>query len=158
MLYAIPYPYPNLRKSMLVKWTPGVSRNISQWIEVPGYLTISQFTEDIQNHQRRLRKLWDIMTSSNGNIFRVSGHLCGEFPHKGQWRRALIFSLICAWINGWINNHEADDSRRHSANYDVTVIKPLYLWNRHYVHADGLAPSTITNCAPNPALERIPNE
>ena len=22
--------------------------------------------------------------------------------HKGQWRRALIFSLICAWINGWV--------------------------------------------------------
>ena len=21
-------------------------------------------------------------------------------PHKGQWRGALIFSLICAWING----------------------------------------------------------
>ena len=21
-------------------------------------------------------------------------------PHKGQWRRALMFSLICAWING----------------------------------------------------------
>ena len=21
--------------------------------------------------------------------------------HKGQWRRGLMFSLICAWINGW---------------------------------------------------------
>ena len=28
-------------------------------------------------------------------------------PHKGQWRRALMFSLICAWINGWVNNREA---------------------------------------------------
>ena len=24
-------------------------------------------------------------------------------PHKGQWRRALMFSLICAWINDWVN-------------------------------------------------------
>ena len=24
--------------------------------------------------------------------------------HKGQWRGALMFSLICAWINGWVNN------------------------------------------------------
>ena len=24
-------------------------------------------------------------------------------PHKGQWRGALMFSLICAWINGWVN-------------------------------------------------------
>ena len=25
-------------------------------------------------------------------------------PNKGQWRGALMFSLICAWINGWLNN------------------------------------------------------
>ena len=43
-------------------------------------------------------------------------------PHKGQWRWALIFSLICAWINGWVNNREAGDLRRHRANYDVTVM------------------------------------
>ena len=24
-------------------------------------------------------------------------------PHKGQWRGALMFSLICVWINSWIN-------------------------------------------------------
>ena len=23
-------------------------------------------------------------------------------PHKGQWRRALMFSLICVWINSWV--------------------------------------------------------
>ena len=23
-------------------------------------------------------------------------------PHKGQWRWALMFSLICSWINGWV--------------------------------------------------------
>ena len=28
-------------------------------------------------------------------------------PHDGQWRGALSFSLICAWINGWVNNGEA---------------------------------------------------
>ena len=36
----------------------------------------------------------NMMTSSNGNISRVTGHLCGEFtgpPHKGQWHGALIF-------------------------------------------------------------------
>ena len=47
----------------------------------------------------------------------------GEFPHKGQWRGALMFSLICAWIyNGWVNNHEAGDLRRHRAHFDVTVM------------------------------------
>ena len=43
-------------------------------------------------------------------------------PHKGQWRGALMFSLICAWLNSWVNNREAGDSRRHSAHYDVSVM------------------------------------
>ena len=30
-------------------------------------------------------------------------------PHKGQWRGALMLSLICAWMNGWVNNREAGD-------------------------------------------------
>ena len=33
-----------------------------------------------------------------------------------------MFSLICAWINGWVNNREACDLRRHRAHYGVTVI------------------------------------
>ena len=33
-------------------------------------------------------------------------------PHKGHWRGALMFSLICAWINGSVNNREAGDLRR----------------------------------------------
>ena len=28
-------------------------------------------------------------------------------PHKGQWRGTLMFSLICVWINDWVNNREA---------------------------------------------------
>ena len=44
-------------------------------------------------------------------------------PHKGQWRRALLFFFICAWINGWVNNREAGDLRRHRAHYDVTVMR-----------------------------------
>ena len=35
-----------------------------------------------------------------------------NFPHKGQWRGALMFSLINAWINDWVNNREASDLRR----------------------------------------------
>ena len=39
-------------------------------------------------------------------------------PHKGQWRGAVMFSLICAWTNGWVN---ASDFRRHRGHYDVTL-------------------------------------
>ena len=46
----------------------------------------------------------------------------GNSPHKGQWRGALMFSLICAWITACANNREAGDLRRHRAHYDVTVM------------------------------------
>ena len=42
--------------------------------------------------------------------------------HKGQWRGALMFSLMCVWINDWVNNGEAGDLRRYCIHYDVTVI------------------------------------
>ena len=43
-------------------------------------------------------------------------------PHKGQWRGALMFSLIWVWINGWVNNREAGDLRHYRAHYDVIVM------------------------------------
>ena len=43
-------------------------------------------------------------------------------PHKGQWRGALMFSLVCVWINGWVNNREAGDLRRYRGHYDVIAI------------------------------------
>ena len=42
--------------------------------------------------------------------------------HKGQWRGAFTFSLICAWINRWVNNGEAGDLRPYHAHYDVIVM------------------------------------
>ena len=42
--------------------------------------------------------------------------------HKGQWRGALVFSLICTRINAWVNNGEAGDLRRNRGHYDVTVM------------------------------------
>ena len=47
-----------------------------------------------------------------------------DFPHKGQWRGALMFSSI-ARTNGWENNRVASDLRRHRAYYDVTL---MYHW------------------------------
>ena len=70
-----------------------------------------------------------MMTSSNGNIFRVTGPLCGEFTGPGEFptqrpvTRSLMFSLICVWINGWVNNRETGDLRRHRGHYDVIVMK-----------------------------------
>ena len=50
----------------------------------------------------------------------------GESPHKGQWRGALTFSLIWAWINRWVNNRKAGELRRHHGHYDVIVMRYLH--------------------------------
>ena len=76
-----------------------------------------------------------MMTSSNENSFpRYWTFVRGihrwpvNSPHKGQWRGSLMLSLICARINGWVNNHEAGDLRCHRAHYGVTV---MYVsWNK----------------------------
>ena len=47
-------------------------------------------------------------------------------PHKGQWRGALVFSLICAWIYDWVNNRKAGDLRRHHCHYDVNVMSSTH--------------------------------
>ena len=53
----------------------------------------------------------NMMTSSDGNILHVTGPFWGEIhwwmvdsSHKGLWRGALMFSLICTWINVRANN------------------------------------------------------
>ena len=74
-----------------------------------------------------------MMTSSNGNILRVTGHLCGEFSGPGEFPAQrpvtrsfdVFFDLV--WINEWVNNREAGDLRRYRANYDVTVMYGAYL-------------------------------
>ena len=70
-----------------------------------------------------------MMTSSNENIFlRYWPFVWGihrstvNSPHKGQWRGALMFTLICARIKGLVNNREAGDLRHNRARCDVIVM------------------------------------
>ena len=57
-----------------------------------------------------------MITSSNGNGFRVTGLLCGEFTvHRGiPLTKASDTELWCflwsaPWLNGCVNNHKAGD-------------------------------------------------
>ena len=61
-----------------------------------------------------------MMMSSNGNIFRVTGPLCREFTGHRLIPRT---NASDAWINGWVNNHEAGDLRRHRAHYYVIIME-----------------------------------
>ena len=77
-----------------------------------------------------------IMTSSNGNIFRITGHLCrnstvtGEFPAQRPVTRSFDVSLIYAWLN----NREAGYLRRHRAHYNVTVMPHNKVWTVCRMH------------------------
>ena len=45
-----------------------------------------------------------------------------NFPEKGQWHGALMFSLIGAWTNGWVNTRDPGDLGPYGFHYDVTVM------------------------------------
>ena len=77
-------------------------------------------------------------------------------PHKGQWRGALM------WINGWVNNRDAGDLRRHRAHYDVIVMECFRsawagsidwhdFWSRCFTNSSSpsltwINPTWISNC------------
>ena len=58
-------------------------------------------------------------------------------PRNDQWRRPLMFSSICAWINGWVNNRKAGDLRRHRAHYHATVMLGPKFTSKYQPHFFG---------------------
>ena len=82
-----------------------------------------------------------MMTSSNGNFFRVTDPLLGEFtghrwiPLTKASDAGLDFSLIWAWLNLWANNCEAGDLRRHRVHYDVIVMEFFTKIARIYMYS-----------------------
>ena len=66
-----------------------------------------------------------------------------DSSNKGQWRGALMYSLICAWTNGWVYNGNAGDLRPHRVHYDVAIMvcghtsspEPVKQSSRLYVNA-----------------------
>ena len=72
------------------------------------------FDHDVIIKWKRLSRYWPF-------VQRIRRSLVNS-PLKGQWRGALMFSLICAWIKGWVNTRKAGDLRRHRAHYDITLL------------------------------------
>ena len=96
------------------------------------YITfISAFRSYWNYLENMMMWLPSMMTSWNGNFFpRYWSFVRGihrspvNSQHKCQWRGALVFSLICPWLNSRVNSREVGDLRRHRADYDVTVMSP----------------------------------
>ena len=70
---------------------------------------------------------WNYMMTSSVETFSALLAICagnspvpGEFPAQRPGRGALMFSLICVWMNVWVNNRE--DLRLYSTHYDITVM------------------------------------
>ena len=110
----------------------GLSTAIMQirlWFDICRMMLYIHTFHLMTNGQVDVLKLFTItrmLTSANGkNSALFTGPLSGEWPvnspHKGRWRGALMLSLICAWTNGWVNNGDTGDLRRHRAHYDVSV-------------------------------------
>ena len=91
-----------------------------------------------------------MMTSSNGNISGVTGQLCGEFTgHRSQ---RPVTRSACAWINGWVNNGEAGDLRRHRSHYDFIVMSTsiimTFINEYSVVHAQHTIEKGMSNYMP----------
>ena len=66
-------------------------------------------------------------------------------PHKGQWCGAMMYSLFGAWINGWVNNGEAGDLRRHRAimTSQCSNVYSKSPWTRVLWHCPSRGPSFV---------------
>ena len=86
-----------------------------------------------------------MITSSNGNIFRVTCPLCGNSPVTGEFTsqrpmtRSFVVFLISAWTNGSVNNRDPRwfETPLHSlwrhCNDAGKVLEPI-LWNQYQFH------------------------
>ena len=75
-------------------------------------------TRNIKSWWRHQMEIFSVLLA----CYAGNSPVTSDSPHKGQWRGALLHCLIFTWNNSWANNWDADDLRRHRANYDVTVI------------------------------------
>ena len=74
-------------------------------------------------HPRNINTWWRHQMETISTLLAIcagNSLVPGEFP--AQRPVTLMFSLICVWINGWVNNRDAGDLRSYRVHYDVTVM------------------------------------
>ena len=129
-------------------WIGPLGRNCNEiWNTMPQFPINEMYLKTVQphwdkNHSDYFRNpvvvLWNFLTGWNNDDVIKWKHFLPywpfvrwihwslvDSPHKGQWHRTLMFSLICAWTNGLANNGDAGNLRHH----DITVM--IFIVLRH---------------------------
>ena len=123
--------------SVFISWSSAAFAPLSQrgsWDDESNKVKFSIMVHDDVIKWKHIPPYWPIVRE----IHRLPFYS----PHKGQWRAALMLSLICTWTNrnNLVNNLYADDLRRHRAHYDVTEMTYIrYMWYCSPVGKDGIS-------------------
>ena len=98
-----------------------VSVKVCQYMKPMSYISYCKvkflFHDDV-NTSKHSPRYWPFVRGIHRS--QLNSH------HKGQWRRALMFYMICALTNSLLNSRDAGDLRRHCTHYDVTI-----MWSPH---------------------------
>ena len=100
----------------------------------------------IQSHGYKFSVAWMAVVYPHGTYFVTLFHNAIQWSilrasqaetwwcHQMETFSALLmFSLICARINGSVNNREASDLRRHRGHYDGNVMKAVKTINTQHI-------------------------
>ena len=96
------------------RWCPGVKTRCLFWVWATHCDFVHHWLHDDVINWKHFPWYWPFVRGIHRSPV--------NSPHKGQRRGALMFSLICVWINGWVNSRETGDLRRYRAHCDVTVM------------------------------------
>ena len=100
----------------------------NMWLGIPPRVAISRYVMQLkENSKQHIKHYW---CTNIKLLCKIYWKTCAgptatfhdDVIKWKQWRGALVFSLICAWTNGWANNRDAADLRRSRPHDDVTVM------------------------------------
>ena len=146
-----------ITRSFNWRYAETIGRYIACWLQLEGQLG-SLYTQSKAYNQPALnmRHIVWLQTKSHDDVIKwkhfprywpsVRGinRSPGNSPHKGLWRGALMFPLICAWINGWVNNGEAGDWRQRRAHHGINVMNSIRTLSRSHENVNLLQLANIS--------------
>ena len=130
---SLTYVYVYRPQRVNSNWTWNTTRRLFHWKSLRIFVLIaftlfnayfcSNISQNIWGHyltwwRHQMRAYSALLALYAGN-----SPFTGEFPSQGPVTRSFdVFFDLHQSINGWVNNREAGDFRRHYAHYDVIVM------------------------------------